>query len=252
MLNQFTHIKGGTNNWQWGSADRGDEIGAEARALHGRANGIPYQVAFATLIPSFSNIGGFGRWREGINPRYALGDDLSWTMGKHAFKGGYEIRRTESNGFNDPNYDPVVTLGGGGNNAAILSQLANEGGFTGLSTNAATAAKNLLYDLSASVTNINQAFGVVSAQDTKLVGTPTIRNNRHWNIQYEMSSYFKDDWKVRNDLTLNLGLHWEWYGMPYEKNGLAARVVGDDSYSNSPVRAPCLLFQCLVIDGQFR
>ena len=42
-----------------------------------------------------------------------------------------------------------------------------------------------------------------------------------------MSAYFKDDWKFRSDLTLNLGIHWEWYGMPYEHNGLAARVVGD-------------------------
>jgi len=228
MLNQFRISKSGTNNWQWGSADRGDETGAEARALHGRANGIPYQVTFATAIPSFSNIGGFGRWREGINPRYALGDDLSWSKGKHAFKDGFEIRRTESNGFNDPNYDPVVTLGGGGNNAAILSALANEGGFTGLTTNSATLAKNILYDLAGSVTNINQAFGVKSAQDTVLRGTPEIRNNRHWNIQYEMSSYFKDDWKFRDNLTLNVGMHWEWYGMPYEHDGLAARVVGDD------------------------
>jgi hypothetical protein len=234
MLNQFRISKSGTNNWQWGSADRGDEIGAEARALHARANGIPYQVTFATngggtnTLPSFSNIGGFGRWREGINPRYALGDDLSWTKGKHAFKGGYEVRRTESNGFNDPNYDPIVTLGAGGNNAAVLSAAANEGGFTGLTNNAATAAKNLLYDLAGSVTSINQAFGVKSAQDTVLRGTPEIRNNRHWNIQYEMSSYFKDDWKFRNDLTLNLGVHWEWYGMPYEHDGLAARIVGDD------------------------
>src|SRR5262252_7893916 len=48
-----------------------------------------------------------------------------------------------------------------------------------------------------------------------------------------MSAYFKDDWKFRSDLTLNLGIHWEWYGMPYEHNGLAARVIGDgNSYLN--------------------
>src|SRR5262249_26985770 len=29
--------------------------------------------------------------------------------------------------------------------------------------------------------------------------------------------------------TLNLGIHYEWYGMPYEHSGLAARVVGDTS-----------------------
>ena len=44
--------------------------------------------------------------------------------------------------------------------------------FTGLTTNHATLAKNILYDLSGSVTNVNQAFGVLSAQDTRLQSTP--------------------------------------------------------------------------------
>ncbi len=61
----------------------------------------------------------------------------------------------------------------------------------------ATTAKNILYDLSGSVANVNQAFGVLSAQDTVLRSTPAIPNNRHWNIQNEMSAYFKDDWKFR-------------------------------------------------------
>src|SRR6266487_2959684 len=43
-----------------------------------------------------------------------------------------------------------------------------------------------------------------------------------------MSAYFKDDWKFRPDLTLNLGVHWEYYGQPYEHDGLAARIIGDD------------------------
>ena len=101
--------------------------------------------------------------------------------------------------------------------------------FTGLNSNAAVTARNILSDLSGSVARINQAFGVVSSKDTTLVGTPTIRNNREWNYQSEMSSYFKDEWKFRPDLTLNLGIHWEWYGQPYEHYGLAARVVGDES-----------------------
>jgi len=44
--------------------------------------------------------------------------------------------------------------------------------------------------------------------------------------QNELSWFFKDDWKVRPDLTLNLGVRWEWYGVPYEGNGMMAAPVG--------------------------
>src|SRR5207249_9048238 len=45
--------------------------------------------------------------------------------------------------------------------------------------------------------------------------------------------YFKDDWKFRSDLTLNLGIHYEYYGQPYEHDGLAARVVGGENTFNN-------------------
>ena len=235
ILNQVRLAKRASNNWQWGSADRGDAVGADARKLHAVANGIPYEVTFASNggtnqnLQSFSHIGGFGRWREGINPMKSIGDDLSWTVRKHAFKTGYEWRRQESNGFNDPNYDPVATITSNTVPGSTPVTGLDSTRFTGLTNNAAVTARNLLSDLAGSVARINQAFGVVSSTDTTLVGTPTIRNNRHWNYQSEMSAYFKDDWKFRPDLTLNLGLHWEYYGQPYEHYGLAARVVGDES-----------------------
>jgi len=232
MLNQLRLGKSGSNNWQWGSGDRGDATGAQVRSLLYKASGIPVGgytfAAGLTDISPFGTKGGFGRWREGVNPRYSIGDDLSWTVRKHAFKGGFEWRRTESNGFNDPNYTPVITFGAGSNGALLDSTAAN-GGFTGLTTNYATTAKNFLYNLSGQIASVNEAFGVKSAQDTTLRATPDIPNNRHWNYQNEMSIYFKDDWKFRPDLTLNLGVHWEWYGQPYEHDGLAARVVGDQN-----------------------
>src|SRR6185295_14697962 len=38
--------------------------------------------------------------------------------------------------------------------------------------------------------------------------------------QNEFGSFFKDDWKISSDLTLNLGLRWDFYGVPWERNGL--------------------------------
>jgi hypothetical protein len=223
LLNQLRLSKRASYNWQWGAADRGDAIGTQVRQLLPYANGIPFNTTFATNILPIATIGQFGRWREGINPMRSIGDDLSWTAGKHAFKTGYEWRRQESNGFNDPNFQPQVTLGAGSNVVAGLDGTA----FLGLTANAATTARNLLYDLSGSIDNINQAFGIVSATQTQEVTHPILRNNDHHNYQNEMSAYFKDDWKFRPDLTLNLGIHWEYYGQPYEANGLAARVIGD-------------------------
>ncbi|HEY2379988.1 MAG TPA: carboxypeptidase-like regulatory domain-containing protein, partial [Terriglobia bacterium] len=226
MLNQLRLGKSGSDNWQWGSSNRGDAIGAQSLALEPVANGIPFATAFASGIGPFNNIGGFGRWRVGINPRYSIGDDLSWTVRKHAFKVGYEYRRTESNGFNDQDNTPRAALGGGSSPSPLAGTLP---GFSGLAAADSTLAKNIMYDLAGAVATQFQGFEPVSASMPQLVGTPTVPNNAHWNTQNEMSAYFKDDWKFRPDLTLNLGVHWEYYGQPYEHYGLAARVIGDES-----------------------
>ena len=43
--------------------------------------------------------------------------------------------------------------------------------------------------------------------------------------QNEIGTFFKDDWKVTRDLTLNLGVRWDYYGVPWEKNGLTTGLV---------------------------
>ncbi len=35
----------------------------------------------------------------------------------------------------------------------------------------------------------------------------------------DLSFYFSDDWRFSEKLTLNLGVRWDWFGLPVEKNG---------------------------------
>src|SRR5262249_27545168 len=44
--------------------------------------------------------------------------------------------------------------------------------------------------------------------------------------QNEFGSFFKDDWKATRDLTLNLGLRWDYYGVPWENSGLTTGLKG--------------------------
>src|SRR5262249_22042044 len=100
--------------------------------------------------------------------------------------------------------------------------------FAGLTANSATTARNLLTDLSGSINTINQSFGILSSKDLRLQSSPAIPYKYYRQHQHEMSAFFKDDWKFRKDLTLNVGIHWEYYGQPFEENGLDARIIGND------------------------
>jgi hypothetical protein len=222
LLNEFRIGRKRTINSQDAPANRSDAIGKQALQFEPVTNGIIYSIT-PTEWTSFDKYGGFGVWRFQASPTYTIGDDLSWTHGKHAFKGGVEWRRVSSYGHGDSNNTPLVSLGAGSSPVSVIDAT------NGMSANNQAAARNLLTDLSGSVASINEAFGILSPANTLLQGPPAVPFKLFGQIQSEMSVYMKDDWKFRPDLTLNLGMHWEYFGQPYEQHGLDARVIGGES-----------------------
>lgn len=153
-----------------------------------------------------------------VSPFYTYGDKITWLRGRHEIKAGVEFRFSSTNGFNSFDVFPRAVFGAGG--VAI----------TGLTTQAIPAlgqnqggAQNLLIDLAGSLANIRQAFNSPGGQ------TPTFLagegKQRTWK-QREYSWFFRDNFKVRPNLTLNLGARYEYYGVPFEANGKTVGLVG--------------------------
>jgi hypothetical protein len=221
MVNQLTLGRRVSVNNAYDSGKAPTASGAAAAKFIPQSNGVQFQVnpiEFQAPI----RFGGFGLWREGYNPMNSLGDTLSWTRGKHALKAGFEMRRTYSNAFNDPDITPRAVFGAGGQAVTGIDSTT----IPNLSGTNTTAARNLLLDLSGSVGQVFESFTLKSPQDLTFYNSPDVLNNRHFNHQNEFSGFVKDDWKVTGDLTLNLGVHYEWYGQPYEEHGLAGVPVG--------------------------
>ena len=142
-------------------------------------------------------------------------DDATWTKGTHSIEFGGSFKPTNQNSglVNDFNF---ITVGLGGaltalnpslrpgtirNNATARNQY--DSAFSFLLGRYASVATNFNYDPS----------GTAFAPGT----------GKHRNYRYdELELYVQDNWRVRNNLTLNFGLRYHLSPAPYEKDGFQA------------------------------
>lgn len=117
---------------------------------------------------------------------FAFRDVLSMVHNKHVFHAGFEVTRLQDN-------DDLL---GGGRPDVVFQQPWNF----------------------ANGTAVFQAVDV-----NPLTGTPPDAARAYRMTQYGL--FFQDDWKIRQNLTINLGLRWDYDAPPTDANGRLANIV---------------------------
>jgi hypothetical protein len=146
-------------------------------------------------------------------------DNVTWVKGNHVIRFGGQYRAVRILNYNDVGIVPLYTVNfNTTTNPAPASFANNTTNFTGgISATEFTNASSLLGLLSGAVSQGTQTFNV---KDQTSGFTAGVGSNRH--LDYNtMAFYGGDTWRFRSNLSINLGLRWEYIGSVTERDGLA-------------------------------
>ncbi|HUA19425.1 MAG TPA: carboxypeptidase-like regulatory domain-containing protein [Bryobacteraceae bacterium] len=187
--------------------------------------GTDYSFAQSTGVPTISSLGcialgdsnsqfrRFGTW--------SLVDHLTWVKGRHTIKVGGEFRYVFENGYDAFGSRPTVDFTAFGN---FGIPIVNCSGACGSDELLQTMAAALLgVPGIQSQTQFFNAGGTRTATDYRLLD------------QHEQGYFAQDSWKIRNNLTMELGMRYEFDGVPFERNGNLSNLLYQQANATPPI-----------------
>ena len=153
-------------------------------------------------------------------------DDFSWIKGTHSLVlgGTFKFVKTNSQLVNDFNFDG---LGLGGNTNQLNASLRPNNIRT-VGTVASSTYDNAFALALGRVASITSNYNFNAAGSALPQGNGAVRQYRY----YQTELYFSDVWKVTPSLTVNYGVRYQYYSVPFEARGIESvpNVTSFDSY----------------------
>jgi hypothetical protein len=185
--------------------------------------GTDYSFNLANGVSTVSNMGctalgdSNAQFRRAGTWHYI--DHLSWTPGKHNIKVGAEFRYIYDNGYDAfgsrPSFDFTAP-----DNFSI--PIVNCGGCN----------KETLDVMSAALLGVT---GIQSQSQFYNASGQRTPNDYKRFVQHEYGFFFQDSWKVRPNLTLQLGLRYAFDGVPFERNGNISNLLNQNAWDPAPI-----------------
>lgn len=189
---------------------------------------VDFNRDFPQLVPIISLPGVLTNYDNNFLPQprntivNQITDTVTWNKGNHAYKFGMDFQNV---------------LGVSRNDAGIVQQ-HNLGGNTA-NTTGLTIATNLPGASSAQLTAANTTYSAIvgllgTSPQTLNVKSPTSGFvpgfTRDRQVQgKDLALFAQDQWRMKSNFTLSLGVRWDYMGVPTVPNGLAIQPVNFDS-----------------------
>ncbi|PYS63062.1 MAG: hypothetical protein DMF74_11460 [Acidobacteria bacterium] len=157
--------------------------------------------------------------QQGRAPRnHDFIDNVTWVKGNHVWRFGTTARWVDILNFNDGGIVPQYTIGFNSTTSPTPASFANNTtNFPGgISSTEYTNASNLLALLSGQIASGAQTFNIIDRTSGFKPGIGSVRHLDYTTLAF----YGGDTWRFRENLSLNIGLRWEYIAPVTERDGL--------------------------------